>query len=202
MKRLQEIAEGISHAGAIVGGALLLVAALTICVDIFLRYAFSLTIGGADDLSGYALAISSAWGFSLALLRRSHIRIDTVYVRVKSRAARAALDLLSLGCLGLFGGLVAWHGWGVLSLSWASNSHSQSAIEMPLIYPQGLWFAGLAFFVMVAVLLVARAVRALIAGRPDELFRLIGSKSAVDEAEEEIKSIEHAMEEGKTRGRT
>jgi len=200
MKRLQEIAEGISRAGAIVGGALLLIAALAICVDIFLRYVFSLTIGGADDLSGYALAISSAWGFSAALLSRAHIRIDTVYARVKSRAVRAALDLLSLGCLGLFGGLIAWYGWGVLSLSWASNSHSQSAIEMPLIYPQGLWFAGLAFFVLVCVLLLARALRACAQGNLDQLFGLIGSKSAVAEAEEEIKSIEHAMEEAKRQG--
>ena len=201
MKRLQEIAEEISRAGAIVGGALLLVAAIAICVDIFLRYAFALTIGGADDLSGYALAISSAWGFSLALLTRSHIRIDTVYVRVKSKPARAALDLLSLACFGLFTGLVAWHGWGVLSLSWSSDSHSQSAIEMPLIYPQGLWFAGLVFCVFVVVLLLARAARAFVQGNLEQLFDLIGSKSAVDEAEEEVKSIEHAMHEQELRGR-
>ncbi len=197
MKRLQEIAEQISRGGAIVGGALLLVAALAICFDIFLRYAFSLTIGGADDLSGYALAISSAWGFSAALLSRSHIRIDSVYVRVRSRPVRAALDLLSLACLGLFGGLVAWHAWGVLHLSYVSNSHSQSAIEMPLRYPQGLWFAGLAFFVAVVVLLLARSVTACVKGDLEGLFRLIGSKSAVAEAEEEIKSIEHAIEEGR-----
>src|SRR5712664_4153911 len=132
MKRLQAIAEGISRAGAIAGGAMLLLASVTICIDIFLRYAFSRTVGGADDLSGYALAIASAWGFSAALLSRSHIRIDTVYVRVRSRAARAALDVLSLASFALFGGLVAWHGWGVLQQSYVSNSHSQSAIEMPL----------------------------------------------------------------------
>jgi TRAP-type C4-dicarboxylate transport system permease small subunit len=194
MKRLQEIAEEISRGGAIVGGALLLVAAIAICVDIFLRYTFSLTIGGADDLSGYALAISSAWGFSAALLSRSHIRIDTVYVRVRSKVVRAALDLLSLVCVGLFAGLVAWYGWGVLSLSWASNSHSQSAIEMPLIYPQGLWFTGLAFFVAVVVLLLARSVMACATRDLEGLFRLIGSKSAVAEAQEEIVAVEHAIE--------
>jgi TRAP-type C4-dicarboxylate transport system permease small subunit len=197
MERLQEVAARISRGGAIVGGALLLVAALAICVDIFLRYAFSLTIGGADDLSGYALAISSAWGFSLALLTRSHIRIDTVYVRVKSRAVRAALDLLSLVCFGLFMALVAWYGWGVLSLSWASSSHSQSAIEMPLVYPQSLWFAGIAFCVLVVVLLFLRSLHAFLQGNLDQIFRLIGSKSAVAEAEEEVKSVEHAMEEGR-----
>src|SRR5436190_7795169 len=194
MERLQEVAAQISRGGAIVGGALLLVAAITICVDIFLRYTFSLTIGGADDLSGYALAISSAWGFSAALLSRSHIRIDTVYVRVKSRVARAALDLLSLACFALFGGFIAWYGWGVLSLSWVSDSHSQSAIEMPLIFPQGLWFAGLAFLLAVALLLLARALLACVNRDFDGVFALIGSKSAVAEAKEEIVAIEHAFE--------
>jgi len=64
MERLQEVAAQVARGGAIVGGALLLIAALVICLDISLRYLFSLTVGGADDLSGYALAISSAWGFS------------------------------------------------------------------------------------------------------------------------------------------
>jgi TRAP-type C4-dicarboxylate transport system permease small subunit len=194
MERLQAFAAAISRAGAIVGGALLLAASIVICIDIALRYAFSLTIGGADDLSGYALAISSAWGFSAALLSRSHIRIDTVYVRVRSRAARAALDILSLASFALFGGLVAWHGWGVLQQSYVSNSHSQSAIEMPLIIPQALWFAGLAFFVAVALLLLARALLALLRRDLDDLFRLIGSKSALAEAKEEISAVAHALE--------
>ena len=194
MQRLQSIATAISRAGAIVGGALLLAASLIICVDIFLRYTFALTIGGADDLSGYALAIASAWGFSAALLSRSHIRIDTVYVRVRSRLARALLDLLSLACLLLFGGLLAWHGWGVFQLSYVSDSHSQSAIEMPLAIPQGVWFVGLVFFVAVALLLMVRALLALRNAQLDELFRLIGSKSSLAEAKEEIVAIEHAFE--------
>jgi TRAP-type C4-dicarboxylate transport system permease small subunit len=193
MKRLQAIAGGISRCGAIVGGALLLLAAVTICVDIFLRYAFSLTVGGADELAGYALAVASAWGFSAALLSRSHIRIDTVYVRV-SRRARATLDLVSLAVFAFFVALVAWHAWGVLRQSYLSGSRSLSAIEMPLVIPQTLWFAGLAFFVAVALLLLARALFAYLTGDLDKLFEAIGSKSAVAEAEEEIIAVERAFD--------
>ena len=193
MKRLQAIAEGISRGGAIVGGAMLLLAAVTICIDIVLRYAFSLTVGGADELSGYALAIASAWGFSAALLSRSHIRIDTVYVRVTKRA-RATLDLVSLAAFVFFAALVTWHAWGVLRQSYVSGSHSLSAIEMPLVVPQTLWFAGLAFFVAVALLLLARALFAYLKGDLDKLFELIGSKSAVAEAEEEIIAVERAFD--------
>jgi TRAP-type C4-dicarboxylate transport system permease small subunit len=194
MGRLQSFAQGISRVGAIAGGAMLLVASLVICFDITMRYMFAWTVGGADELSGYALAIASAWGFSTALLGRGHIRIDTVYVRVR-RPVRAALDLLSLIVLAFFFALVTWHAWGVLRQSYVSGSHSLSEIEMPLVIPQALWFAGLAFFVAVALLLLVRAFVAVLTRDFDGLFALIGSKSAVDEAKEEVSAVEHAFEQ-------
>src|SRR6185295_10242898 len=192
MQRLQTIATGISRVGAIVGGAMLLIASIVICIDITLRYTISKTLGGADELSGYALAIASAWGLSSAVLTRSHIRIDTLYVRVKSRV-RASLDLLSLAVLIFFFSLVTYYAWGVLKQSWSSDSHSMSEIQMPLIFPQGLWVLGLAFFVFVSALLFARGLRFLMKGDLDSLFALIGSKSAVAEAEEEVINVEKAF---------
>src|SRR5215510_3523133 len=119
MKRLQTAAEGISRVGAIAGGALLLVASVLICIDITTRYLFAWTLGGADELSGYALAIASAWGFSSTLFHRAHIRIDTVYVRVGMRL-RAVLDLVSLAVFAFFIGLVTWYAWGVVWQSFQS----------------------------------------------------------------------------------
>ena len=194
MGRLQTIAEGISRVGAVVGGAMLLIASIAICIDITLRYLFAWTLGGADELSGYALAISSAWGLSAAVLTRSHIRIDTVYVRVKPRI-RAALVLLSLATFVFFFALITYYAWGVFKQSWQSDSHSLSEIQMPLIFPQGLWVAGLAFFVAVSLLLFVRGLRAFVMRDLDGLFALIGSKSAVAEAEEEVLNVERAFEQ-------
>ena len=197
MNRLQAAAEGISRVGAIIGGAMLLVASVLICIDITLRYTMSITLGGADELSGYALAISSAWGFSSALLSRSHIRIDTVYVRLKSIKVRALLDLISLATLMGFFGMVTWYAWGVVKQSWVSDSHSLSAIEAPLVVPQGLWFAGLLFFVLLCALLLVRGLLAFIGRDYNGLFALIGSKSALVEAEEEIAAVAHGLEQEK-----
>jgi TRAP-type C4-dicarboxylate transport system permease small subunit len=194
MGRLQTLAEGITRVGAIVGGALLLIASIAICIDITLRYLFAWTLGGADELSGYALAISSAWGLSAAVLTRSHIRIDTVYVRVRPRV-RAILDLLSLAVFIFFFTLVTYYAWGVLKQSWQSDSHSLSEMQMPLIVPQGLWVAGLGFFVLVCLLLFARGMRSFVMGDLEGLFARIGSKSAVAEAEEEVRNVEHAFEQ-------
>jgi TRAP-type C4-dicarboxylate transport system permease small subunit len=193
MQRLQTIAEGISRVGAIVGGAMLLIASIVICIDITTRYLFSWTVGGADELSGYALAISSAWGLSAAVLTRSHIRIDTVYVRVKAKI-RAVLDLLSLAVFVFFFSLITYYAWGVLNQSWMSDSHSLSEIQMPLIFPQGLWVLGLAFFVAVSALLFLRGLWSFLTRDLDGLFALIGSKSAVAEAEEEVLNVERAFE--------
>lgn len=198
MERLQTIATGISRVGAVVGGALLLVASIVICIDITLRYTLSWTVGGADELSGYALAIASAWGFSAAILTRSHIRIDTAYVRLRPRA-RAVLDLLSLAGFVFFFALVTWHAWGVLRQSYVSESHSLSEIQMPLVVPQALWVLGLAFFVAVSLLLLARGLSAFVTGDLDRLFALIGSKSAVAEAEEEVINVEKAIEQERHR---
>jgi len=193
MQKLQDAAENISRVGAVVGGAMLLIASILICIDITLRYTLAITLGGADELSGYALAISSAWGFSAALLSRSHIRIDTVYVRVSAKV-RALLDLLSLGTFIFFFSLITYYAWGVLQQSWQSDSHSLSEIQMPLIVPQSLWVAGLAFFVLVSTLLFVRALRSFLARDLDALFARIGSKSAVAEAQEEVENVERAFE--------
>jgi hypothetical protein len=68
---------------------------------------------------------------------------------------------------------------------------------MPLVIPQGLWFAGLAFFVALSLLLLLRGLLAFVAGNYTGLFALIGSKSALAEAEEEIAAVAHGLEQEK-----
>ncbi|MDP3241857.1 MAG: TRAP transporter small permease subunit, partial [Reyranella sp.] len=58
------------------GGALVLLAAVLIGIDVLMRKFLALSIGGADELAGYSLAIGTTWGLGAALLDRAHIRID------------------------------------------------------------------------------------------------------------------------------
>lgn len=194
MEALDRAARIIARAAAIVGGGLLLASALVICVDVFLRYFFVVSVGGADELSGYALGIAAAWGFSYALLSRSHIRIDALYVHLPA-AARPIVDLMGLAGFMVFMGYVAWRGWGVLSQSIASGARSISALEVPLAVPQTAWVAGLVYFLLVALLLLLRAISAVAAGKRELAFRLIGSKAAMDEAREELAGAEQAHRE-------
>ena len=197
MDRLLEYARLLSRVGAWFGGALLIVAAFIIGIDVVIRKLFNLSIGGADELSGYALAIGSAWSFAFALTERAHVRIDSLYVTLPARLC-ALLDILGLTIFMLFLAMVTWYGYGVLLNTIEFDSHSMSPIATPLIYPQSLWVAGLTIFVAIALLLLTRAVIAFASGDIATVARLIGSRSVSPEIEQELESSDegHGAEGG------
>jgi TRAP-type C4-dicarboxylate transport system permease small subunit len=170
------------------GGALVLLAALLIGVDVLLRKFLALSIGGADELAGYALAIGTAWGLAAALLDRAHIRIDSLYVLFPQKL-RLGLDLVALVLLVGFFALIAWHGSGVVAQSWTSESRSQSALETPTVIPQLVWMAGLVVFVVIGSILLVDAIRTFAAGDLRGAARLVSTRSAEEEVEDEIRDL-------------
>ena len=188
MDPLLELSRKIARLGAWFGGLLIIASALLVGVEVVIRKAFSLTIGGADELSGYALAISTAWALAFALLERAHIRIDSLYVHLPVRL-RALLDLAGLVLLAGFIALVAWYGLGVLQTSSKLGAHSVSPLGTPLVVPQALWVLGLAMFLAVALVLFVRALGALITGDLGAVHRLIGSRSVTEELEAELAEL-------------
>lgn len=170
------------------GGALVLLAAVLIGIDVLMRKFLDRSIGGADELAGYSLAIGTAWGLGAALLDRAHIRIDSLYVLFPQKL-RLGLDGLAIILLVGFFALVAWHGWGVVSQSWTSGSRSQSALETPTVIPQALWIAGLVAFVVIGVLLLLQAIRTALAGDLRGTAKLISTRSAEEEVEDEIRDL-------------
>jgi TRAP-type C4-dicarboxylate transport system permease small subunit len=170
------------------GGALVFLAAVLIGIDVLMRKFLSLSIGGADELAGYSLAIGTTWGLGAALLDRAHIRIDSLYVLLPQKL-RLALDLVALVLFTGFFGLTLWHGFGVVAQSWTSDSRSQSALETPTVLPQLLWILGLVTFVGVAIFLLMQALRLGIAGDLNGMARLISTRSAEEEVEDEIRDL-------------
>ncbi|MGI9333810.1 MAG: TRAP transporter small permease subunit [Gammaproteobacteria bacterium] len=188
MENLLTTARKVARFGTWFGGGLLIAAALIIGVEVVIRKAFDMSIGGADELSGFALAIGSAWSFAFALLDRAHVRIDSLYVVLPVRIC-AVLDILGLAALILFMGLVSWFGFGVFAKSAELGARTMSPLATPLVVPQGLWVAGLILFMLVAVLLLARAFMALLSGEPAVVQQLIGSRTVVQEIEEELRDV-------------
>ena len=158
-------------------------------IDVVMRKFLARSIGGADEIAGYALAIGTAWSLGAALLDRAHIRIDSLYVKLPM-ALRVALDFAGLVLFVGFFALVAWHGWGVVEQSWTSGSRSQSALETPTVIPQALWFLGLMAFLGTGAVLFLDALGATLRGDLGAVVRRIGTRSAEEEVEDEIRDLE------------
>lgn len=142
----------ITRACAWVGGIALLACALLISLDLILRKVFGISMGGADEIAGYVLAIVSSWAFPIALLKRSHIRVDILYSRLPLKP-RIGLDLLALAGMGVFVGALLWHSGMVLLDSIHYGSVSTTPLQVPLWLPQSLWFAGYLFFAVTILVL-------------------------------------------------
>jgi TRAP-type C4-dicarboxylate transport system permease small subunit len=169
-------------------GLLLTVSAVLIGLDIALREIFVVTLGGANELSGYALAVSSSWGCTVALVHRIHVRIDSVYTHLSPRI-RAALDMIGLAAFIYFLMFVTFYAWKVLEQSIESNTHSISALGAPLAYPQAVWFAGFVVFLAVASVYLLRAMLAFVKGDLRRVRELLGARSVEEEMEFEKESL-------------
>lgn len=182
------VAYRLARWGTWFGGSLVLLAAFIVAVDVLARKFFVVTLGGANELAGYSMAIGSACAFSFALLDRVHVRIDSLYQVLPVRLC-AFLDLAGLVAFSVFLALVSWYGFGVFSESLRLQTVSMSPLGTPLAIPQGMWVAGLILFMVVSALLMARASLALALGDLASSRRLIGSRSTKEEIDEEVQSL-------------
>jgi TRAP-type C4-dicarboxylate transport system permease small subunit len=171
--------------GAWFGGALLILAVLAIAAEVIMRNVAGRSFGAVDELSGYALAIASTWGFAYALFHRTHIRIDAAYLLLPRRV-QAGLDLLAMAGMIAFFGFVARYGWDLLVRSASLGQRAMTPLRTPLIIPQVFWYAGLVALIVVAVVLFLVAANALRRGDMQSATRAIGSRSAEEELEEEL----------------
>jgi len=201
LKKLDQLIEWvrtISRYGAWFGGVLILLAAVVVSLDVVIRELFTLPVGGTDELSGFALAISSAFAFSYALLERAHVRIDSLYTTLPTWI-RAFLDIIGLAVFTLFMSLLSWQALGVFTESARNSTVTLSAFAWPLRFPQFVWVLGLFWFVLVAVLLLLRSLITLFKGDWVMVQRQIGSKSVQEELKEELELAEKRHKQYDTR---
>lgn len=187
--RLLRLCGRVSDAGVIACGFLILAASLMIGVEVVGRKLFGWSMEGADELSGYVLAITSTWALSATLLGRRHIRIDSLY-GVLPTTVKLLLDLVSLTAMIVFFGFVLRFGWDLFMRSVKLGARAMSPLATPLAIPQGLWLAGLAVFLLVAVCLLGKTLQHLFAGRRDAAMALVSSRSAEEEVAEEVRDLE------------
>ena len=169
-------------------GLIFVALSLLVAVETFVRKVFNFSLQGADELGGYALAIGGTIAFSLALLGRTHIRVDVFHEHLP-KAMKAVLDWLSVVSLAAFALLMAWLAWFVIKDTTAYMSVSQTPWATPLKYPQSAWLFGLIMFAVVAVWLAGRASWLLLRGEIVQLDREFGPRSTREEVDEELADL-------------
>lgn len=174
-------------------GLLVVLMAFLISADILVRQLFNATLlsGGVGELSGYALAIISAWGASLTLLKRAHIRIDTLQMLLP-RPVSVALDLFAMATFTVASGVLAWMGWMTFARSYALESRSMTPLAAPMAVPQGVWLAGLLFLTLTGLVMLVQACLLLRRGERRAALELIGTRTATEDLEEQKSVVEAA----------
>lgn len=173
---------------ATVFGSIFLLLAAVVVVETVSRKLFNVSLQGADELGGYALAVGSTISFSLALMGRNHIRVDVFHEKFP-RTLQAAMNWLSVTSLAVLGAFIAWVAFKVIGDTLQYGSTAQTPWATPLIWPQTVWFAGLVTFALVAFGFAVRATLLLLRGQIDTLNHDFHPKSAKEELKEELDDL-------------
>lgn len=164
-----------------------------VTIETVLRKVLNFSLQGAAELGGYALAVGSAIGFGLAVISRSHIRVDVFHERFPP-ALQAFMNWLSAVMLGALGLFLVGVCWRVVSKSVEYGSAAQTPWATPLIYPQSVWYAALVAFAVYAVIHAAHASRLYFTGQREALLVEFHPKSAKEELKEELDDLAQRTE--------
>ena len=159
-------------------GIMLLACAALVLADILLRQVGA-SFGGTDEISGYVMAIATAWGMGYALIELSHVRIDLLRQRA-NELGRSLFDIFAMIVTTAVILIIAYQCWPVLERSIINGSTANTPLETPLVWVQGPWFAGWVWFGIVSTLTTLSALALIVQGRFAESELAIG---AYDEAD-------------------
>ena len=166
------------------GGALIVGSALLVTVEVFLRKFFNISIGGADELSGYAFGVATALGFAYALHDRAHIRVDALY-RIFPKWLQYAANFFGLALLVGFAMITSFVAWDMVADTLTHGSRSITPMRMPLAVPQIPWLFGWIFFAISGFVIILTAVHRLVKKDRAGADALIGVKSLDQQIEDE-----------------
>ncbi len=185
LERLNQRARKASQILVWIAGTSLIGAALIVTVDVVTRKLLSITMAGADEISGYVFAISTSFSLSYALLHRVNIRIDAGYQHFP-RGLRVLADFAALVLLVGFLAVVAYLGWDLVSESFRYGSRSITPLRTPIAWPQAAWLGGIVVCVLSGVLVLVSALAALASRDYHRVHMLIGVKSVDEQIREEV----------------
>jgi len=179
------------------GGIAIGISAILVSIDVILRKVAGITLGAMDEITGYIFIVATSWSFAFALIRRSHIRIDTLYVWFPAKV-QIVLDLVCMTVMAGFGSVLLWYAWQTVSETIRMGSIASTPLRTPLAIPQIPWLGGLLFFAITAVILLVVLFICLFQGRRDLIRLYGGAPSLIDEVDDLIDEATDYSQSGKT----
>ena len=167
--RLRVINRGV----ALVVGFGLLICAAFVLLDIIMRRIGS-SLGGTEEIAGYAMALATSWGMAFTLLELGHVRIDLLRTKANS-FGRALLDVFSMVVMTGVIVTIAIKSWPVVERSLVNGSRANTPLETPLAWVQLPWFAGWVWFAAMSAILTLAALSLLVKRRHADVETVAGA---------------------------
>ena len=191
MKRIAQLA-GVTF------GAIMIALSFAIAAETVLRKFFSLSLGGVDELGGYAVAVVAPLAFLVTASEQAHIRINVLHGKLPLRA-RAILNVAAAVSFSLLALFLLYFTLKTVQDTLAYRSIAQTPWATPLIYPQSVWLVAMTTFTIGTLVIAARAILLAFRGDWKTLDRSFGPGSPQDELEAELsdlKARERVQSEG------
>lgn len=169
MHRLRVINKGV----ALVVGFGLLICAAFVLTDIIMRQ-IGTSLGGTEEIAGYAMALATSWGMSYTLLELGHVRIDLLRTQFQT-FGKAMFDVFSMIVMSGVIVTIAIKAWPVLERSIVNGSRANTPLETPLVWVQMPWFAGWVWFALMSTLTTLAALSLLLKRRHAETEQFSGA---------------------------
>jgi TRAP-type C4-dicarboxylate transport system permease small subunit len=173
---------------SILFGGIFSILVIVVTIETIARKLFNVSLQGADELGGYALAIGSTLAFSLAVFGRNHIRVDVLHEKLP-RWLQGWMNWFAATSMAIFAIFLCFVTVNVLTDTISYSSTAQTPWATPLIYPQSIWYAGLVIFACVTSIWAIRATYLLAKGRIETLNKEFEPKSAKEEIKEELDDL-------------
>jgi TRAP-type C4-dicarboxylate transport system permease small subunit len=158
---------------AVLTGWALLLYCFAVGVEIVGRRYLGFSLQGVDEIGGYLMALIVAVGFTVALYSNAHIRIDMLLPRLP-RAVTLWLHVAAVASIAAFALFLVWQGAGLLAHSHKLNAVSPTPLLTPMVIPQAMWLAALAFFLLAAVVLLLQVLVRALRGEAERVGEMVG----------------------------
>lgn len=184
----QRWSRGFSRVVGVAFGIMLLLMSLMVTVEVLSRKILHVSMQGADEISGYIMAVMSCLAAAGAVAGRSHIRIDVLHERFGT-TSRAILNTLAIVSLATLSVVIAVSAYPVLMDSIEYNSTAPTPLSTPLVYPMVPWLLALGVFASVSTLFALRALWFVARRRCDLVDDEYKPKAQKDELKEEVDDV-------------